>query len=165
MIGRYHYTFIYGETTRGMFENNESIKTVVLPSKLEMLDSQVFNWSSIQCIEFPNTLCNVGQFALSSCVYLTDVKFGEGLKTISMGMFSHCTALGEISLPKSIEKIASYAFEGCESLEKIVIYNNCVEIDDTAFEGCGKLTIYGIKGSYAEQYAAEHNIPFTEIKE
>lgn len=25
-IGRYHYTFIYGETTRGMFENNESIK-------------------------------------------------------------------------------------------------------------------------------------------
>ena len=45
-------------------------------------------------------------------------KFGEGLKTISMGMFSHCTALGEISLPKSIEKIASYAFEGCESLEK-----------------------------------------------
>lgn len=82
-----------------------------------------------------------------------------------MGMFSHCTALGEISLPKSIEKIASYAFEGCESLEKIVIYNNCVEIDDTAFEGCDKLTIYGIKGSYAEQYATEHNIPFTEIKE
>ena len=68
-------------------------------------------------------------------------------------------------MPKSIEKIASYAFEGCESLEKIVIYNNCVEIDDTAFEGCDKLTIYGIKGSYAEQYAAEHNIPFTEIKE
>lgn len=164
-IGRYHYTFIYGETTRGMFENNESIKTVVLPSKLEMLDSQVFNWSSIQCIEFPNTLCNVEQFALSSCAYLTDVKFGEGLKTISMGMFSHCTALGEISLPKSIEKIASYAFEGCESLEKIVIYNNCVEIDDTAFEGCDKLTIYGIKGSYAEQYANEHNIPFMEIKE
>lgn len=82
-----------------------------------------------------------------------------------MGMFSHCTALGEISLPKSIEKIASYAFEGCESLEKIVIYNNCVEIDDTDFDGCDKLTIYGIKDSYAEQYAAEHNIPFTEIKE
>jgi len=68
-------------------------------------------------------------------------------------------------LPKSIEKIASYAFEGCESLEKIVIYNNCVEIDDTAFDGCDKLTIYGIKGSYAEQYATEHNIPFMEIKE
>ena len=68
-------------------------------------------------------------------------------------------------MPKSIEKIASYAFEGCESLEKIVIYNNCVEIDDTAFDGCDKLTIYGIKDSYAEQYAAEHNIPFTEIKE
>ena len=64
-----------------------------------------------------------------------------------------------------MKKVASYAFEGCESLEKIVIYNNCVEIDDTAFDGCDKLTIYGIKGSYAEQYATEHNIPFTEIKE
>ena len=66
-------------------------------------------------------------------------------------------------MPKSIEKISSYAFEGCESLEKIVIYNNCVEIDDTAFDGCCKLTIYGIKGSYAEQYANEHNIPFEEL--
>ena len=66
-------------------------------------------------------------------------------------------------MPKSIEKIASYAFEGCESLEKIVIYNNCVEIDDTAFEGCDKLTIYGIKGSYAEQYANKHDILFEEL--
>ncbi len=163
-IGRYHYTSIYGETTNGMFENNESIKTVVLPSKLEMIDSQVFNWSSIQCIEFPSTLRNVGQFALSSCVYLTDVKFGEGLKIISMGMFSDCTALGEISLPKSIEKIASYAFERCESLEKISVYDGCTEIADTAFDGCDKLTIYGIKGSYAEQYANKHNIPFEELK-
>ena len=39
------------------------------------------------------------------------------------------------------------------------------DIADNAFEGCDKLTIYGIKGSYAEQYATEHNIPFTEIKE
>lgn len=36
-------------------------------------------------------------------------------------------------------------------------------IADNAFEGCDKLTIYGIKGSYAEQYANEHNIPFGEL--
>jgi len=162
-IGRYHYTSIYGETTRGMFENNESIKTVVLPSKLEVINSQVFNLSSIQCIEFPSTLCNVGQFAMSSCVYLTDVKFSEGLKTISVGMFLDCKSLANLSLPKSIEKISSYAFQGCESLEKIVIYDSCAEIADTAFDGCDILTICGIKGSYAEQYANKHDIPFKEM--
>lgn len=159
-LGRYHYTSILGETTKGMFENNESIKTVVLPPELEMIGEQVFCWSSIQWIEFPSTLRNIGQYAMASCVYLTDVKFGEGLKTISVGMFYHCKALTNLSLPKSIEKISSNAFEGCESLEKIVIYDNCAEIADNAFDDCDKLTIYGIKGSYAEQYANNHNIPF-----
>lgn len=36
-------------------------------------------------------------------------------------------------------------------------------IADNAFEGCDKLTIYGIKGSYAEQYANKHDIPFEEL--
>jgi len=48
-------------------------------------------------------------------------------------------------------------------LEKITIYDKIEYIADNAFEGCDKLTIYGIKGSYVEQYANEHNIPFEEL--
>ena len=55
------------------------------------------------------------------------------------------------------------AFENCTLLEKITIYDKIEYIADNAFEGCDKLTIYGIKGSYVEQYANEHNIPFEEL--
>lgn len=42
---------------------------------------------------------------------------------------------------------------------KNIYLRKCTSIADDAFDGCCKLTIYGIKGSYAEQYANEHNIP------
>lgn len=46
---------------------------------------------------------------------------------------------------------------------KNIYLRKCTSIADDAFDGCCKLTIYGIKGSYAEQYANEHNIPFEEL--
>ena len=68
-----------------------------------------------------------------------------------------------IFLSKNIKSIEWGAFENCTLLEKIIIYDKAEDIADNAFEGCDKLTIYGIKGSYAEQYANEHNIPFEEL--
>ena len=66
-------------------------------------------------------------------------------------------------MSKNIKSIEWGAFENCTLLEKIIIYDKVEYIADNAFEGCDKLTIYGIKGSYAEQYANEHNIPFEEL--
>lgn len=71
--------------------------------------------------------------------------------------------LKTIVLSRNISHIYSRAFENCTLLEKITIYDKIEYIADNAFEGCDKLTIYGIKGSYAEQYANEHNIPFEEL--
>lgn len=78
-------------------------------------------------------------------------------------MFCDCTALKNITLPKSIEQIGNYAFISCKSLEKIVLYENVTSIGEDAFAECDNLTIYGMKDSYAEQYANEHNIPFEEL--
>ena len=41
-----------------------------------------------------------------------------------------------------------------------------VEIDDSAFVGCNtkSLVIHGIRGSYAEQFAKEHNMKFDNIE-
>ena len=40
------------------------------------------------------------------------------------------------------------------------IPENVTYIDETAFDNCPNLTIYGVKGSYAERYAKENNIKF-----
>ena len=90
-------------------------------------------------------------------------KYSYNIRIIEDYTFSDCTSLKQLFLSRNISHIYSRAFENCTLLEKITIYDKIEYIADNAFEGCDKLTIYGIKGSYAEQYANEHNIPFEEL--
>lgn len=56
----------------------------------------------------------------------------------------------------NITDIAEYAFADCTNLVSISINKNVTKIADNAFEGCNNLTdVYVMKGSHAEQWAAE----------
>ena len=101
--------------------------------------------------------------AFSVCEQLETVNIPQSVTSIESYAFEWCTSLVSLELPNNIESIGAGAFRECSSLEKIIIYDKCTLIYDDAFNGCDKLTIYGIKGSYAEQYANEHNIPFEEL--
>lgn len=79
---------------------------------------------------------------LSGDLILPEILGEATLKKISSGAFSDCKALTSVSIPESVTEIATDAFP------------------DTA------LCIKGVKGSYAELFAAEQNIPFAlnEVK-
>ena len=53
---------------------------------------------------------------------------------------------------------------GCSSLTSVNIPDSVSIIGNSTFLGCDKLTITCYTGSFAEEYAKEHNIPFKEIK-
>lgn len=91
------------------------------------------------------------------------INIPDNITAIQQYTFSNCISLKQLVLSKNIKSIEWGAFENCTLLEKIIIYDKAEHIADNAFEGCDKLTIYGIKGSYVEQYANEHNIPFEEL--
>lgn len=91
--------------------------------------------------------------------------FFKNCITIPTWSFSGCISLKNVSLPQSIQEIKDGAFYNCKSLDKVELYENVKYIAGNAFEGCDRLTIYGVKGSYAEQYANKHNIPFEELDE
>ncbi|KAA5586435.1 leucine-rich repeat protein, partial [Pseudomonas aeruginosa] len=74
-----------------------------------------------------------------------------------------CKSLEIVNLPEDLIKIGDGAFRDCVSLERINVYDECDYIADNAFDGCDKLTICGMKGSYAEQYANKHDLPFEEL--
>ena len=61
----------------------------------------------------------------------------EGITVLGYGSFNGCRSLTDVYLPQSVEKIGDYAFAHCP-----------------------KLTLHVPAGSYAEQYAKEHNIRF-----
>ena len=65
-----------------------------------------------------------------------------------------------IVIEEGIRHIESGAFKGCVYLTDAVLPVSIDRIAETAFEDCHKLTIHAPAGSYAEQYAKEHNIPF-----
>ena len=82
------------------------------------------------------------------------------MSVIGPSAFLSCEALEEVILNDRLTKIESGAFAGCELLKTISIPGNVYEISGDAFYNCFDLTIQGIAGSYAEEFAAEHNIPF-----
>lgn len=200
---------LWGAERKGMFEDNDIVKEIVVSEGIEYIGDRCFyNCISLESIQLPST---IKQFSFTNCESLKNVNFNgdvKGIESLSFsgcssletlvipdniadrgiayGAFSGCTSLKSINIPDNITAIQQYtfsncislkqlvlseniesiewgAFENCTLLEKIIIYDKVEYIADNAFEGCDKLTIYGIKGSYVEQYANEHNIPFEEL--
>ena len=61
--------------------------------------------------------------------------------------------------------IGDRAFYRCDYLREVAIPDSVIEISDTTFEESDKVRFSGKKGSYAEKYAKEKNIPFRSIDE
>ena len=148
--------------------NCESLKNVNFNGDVKKIESLSFEGcSSLETLVIPDniTIRGIASGAFDGCTSLNSINIPDNIRIIEDYTFSDCTSLKQLFLSRNISHIYSRAFENCTLLEKITIYDKIEYIADNAFEGCDKLTIYGIKGSYAEQYATEHNIPFTEIKE
>lgn len=93
----------------------------------------------------------------------TSYTIPDGVIKIDASAFEGCSWLKNITLPDSVTNIDDSAFYECKKLKSINIPKNVTRIADSAFEFCTCFTINGYKGSYAEQYAKENNIPFKEI--
>ena len=68
-----------------------------------------------------------------------------------------------MTLPETCTSVGSYAFANCPKLESVYIPASVTEISDKAFKNSSAVTIKGIVGSYAEEYAKANNIPFEGI--
>lgn len=141
-----------------------SLETVSIPQSVKSIGDDAFEWcGALRKIKLPENLESIGLYAFRDCDSLKSIVLPQKITSIECGTFYGCGSLVELDLPTNIEVIVNSAFKDCTSLERINIYEKCTQIGDTAFEGCDKLTIYGIKGSYAEQYAKKHNIPFEKL--
>lgn len=76
-------------------------------------------------------------------------------------VFKNCKSLKYIKIPSAVKAIRYDAFCECESLLDVYITSKETIIEEYAFVCCpDNMTLHAPKGSCAETYAKEHNIPF-----
>lgn len=115
-------------------------------------------------VVIPDGVTEIGEHAfMDSSHVLTGVVIPYGVTVISKGAFAACVNLETVVLPESLVSIGERAFVLCYSIGDIVIPANVTEIDDSSFDFTRPLTIHGISGSCAEQFAQKYYFPFISV--
>ncbi len=95
---------------------------------------------------------------------LQNVEIPHGVTSIGERAF-YRTSLNRVWLPDSMTDLREGAFQECWNLERIRIGADAVNLGRDVFGGCaGSLTIYGERGSAAEQYANDWGIAFDDVE-
>ena len=166
------------------FYRCDNLTNITIPSSVTTIGNAAFHsCTNLAYVNIPNSVTSIGNGAFYNCITLTKIQFPNNIKYIGQKSFEGCENLTSIVIPDSVVEIGESAFVGCYSLTSITLSNNMTEIYDNTFRGCinltsiiipnniisigryvffncGNLIIYGAKGSYAETYANENNIPF-----
>ncbi len=92
----------------------------------------------------------------------TTLTIPNGTVLIFYKGFTRLKTVEVLVLPEGLRSIDAGCFWGCERLTEAHIPASCTDIGEYAFLDCPKLSIMAPRGSYAEEYAKENNIPFIE---
>ncbi len=116
--------------------------------------------SNITKVVIGEGITSISDGAFADFRALKEVVLPKSLRVIGPAAFITCTSLETITLPYKITKIEDGAFCNCNALKTIVIPGSILEISSDAFYNCYNVTINGITGTYAEEFAKENGIKF-----
>lgn len=119
--------------------------------------------SYTKSVEFPKYLTSIQYAAFYKTFYLESVNIPGNVKLIDNSAFSTCENLKSVVIEPGCMHLGYRAFGNCKNLESITIPETVKQIGSEAFINCDKLTIYGARNSYVEQYAAARKINFVDI--
>jgi len=145
------------------FYNCKSLKKIIMHEGVKTIDSYAFaGCSALEKVYLPDSLLTLGTNAFLGNQALTDIRIGINIETIPANCFKDCGALQTITLPYGITSIGDSAFANNTSLTEVIMNRKVSSIVTNAFSYPDILTIYGVPGSYPEEYAASRNITFIE---
>ena len=141
-------------------EHFQNAEVITVPEWLKELPGCAFTaCTKLVKVELPFGLVSINDGAFNRNGKLEKIEIPETVTTIGTA-FQHCESLLHLVIPEGVVTIGDDAFQNCTSLEYLQLPMSLREIGNGTFSGCPSLTIHAPAGSYAEQYAKEHNIPF-----
>jgi len=143
----------------------------VVPAGVKKIncDDNIFSPTATERIILPNSLHLIK--GVTGLEHLLSFEVPYGVKTIEERCFAGCKEIMYITLPETVTRIKAGAFSGCTKLKSINIPESAATLKSDMFDLAAsgeeesiypELTIYGVKGSAAEKYAAKYGFKFEE---
>ncbi len=118
------------------FDYMTSLNNIVIPKTTVSIGSCAFrNCSSLPRISVPNSVVSIGDWAFQYCYGATELKLGNGLKTIESGAFYSCSQLPVIKIPEGTTKIGDCAFQYCTALTEVYLPSTLSSITNSTSSG------------------------------
>lgn len=134
------------------------VKTVELPDSMIYVEDYFYEGLEVGDVSsLPESMNGLGKMYSKS--EITTIVIPETVKKIAAEAFSGCDRLTIVHLAEGVEEIGAEAFYECASLQAIAVPASVSEIGNNAFNGDTLLVVP--KGSYAQQYAQEHNLLYS----
>jgi len=124
------------EIVAGAFEGDTTIKTLTLPTSLEVIGANAFKGcTSLTTIKFEDV-------DSSNIAYAAEGSSGKtsSLKKICQSAFEGCSSLVKFDMPDSVEEIDSCAFKNA-GLKEVTLSTSLKKIGESAFEATQILEI------------------------
>lgn len=93
-------------------------------------------FSRESCVEIPNGITHIGDYAFAECRELKAVVIPETVIHIGNAAFYGCDSLEELKIPNGVSFLGDKAFECCIKLKAINIPINISRIGDSMFNCC-----------------------------
>ena len=159
-------------TVEGWFENNASIKELVIGENVAHIAGKAFsNCGRIVRVTIGKNVSQIGDKAFSSChslegVYITDlsawcnISFG-GYSANPLSYAGHLYLNGklvtDLVIPDGVTEIKDYAFYDCGSLRSVTVPGTVVCIGTSAFRSCEYLaTVINFSGLIFTAYSSDY---------
>jgi len=161
-IGAYNISSSVTEILGLAFSGCGGLTKVTIPNSVTIIgDSAFSNCFGLTSLTIPNSVTEIGFYAFAGCSWLTRLTLSNSIKDIKTQTFAYCYRLASITIPNSVTTIGDLVFYDCTGLRTIIIPDSVVKIHKEAFLECyTDITIYGIAGTYVEDFAEDMSMEF-----
>lgn len=145
------------------FAECRSLKTMVLPKKLEEIKAEAFyKCDGLEEIILPETLKRIESKGFYQCGF-REIMLPDGLEYIGDSAFLKCKKLEYVCIPSSVHTIEKWAFHGCNALKVLEIRHDPKYVGEWITNKNCVIRCY--QGSVMETYANGYGIQTEFIRE
>ncbi len=143
------------------YPSGKDLSVYSVPDSVEIISESAFSGASkLVDVDFGAGLKEIGKAAFRDCASLVEICIPDSVTVIGSSVFYECASLERVAIGASVAEIPATAFFCCENLGSILVRYGVKKIAPNAFSGCDNIAMVCCKGSYAEKYAIENDIPY-----